>query len=124
MISDPQAQQPTSDVALPSKLRRVTRDISSSLPNSIEHGASFPQSMIADTRRTKRYGTGGRVTPTAAAAAKTMALVPITIETIPLSVPGARSCVEPTGSITPQGFQASPHTVDWLVLKGFIVHWL
>src|SRR5262245_24757489 len=30
-----------------------------------------------------------------------MALVPITIETIPLPVPGARSCVEPTGSITP-----------------------
>jgi hypothetical protein len=29
-----------------------------------------------------------------------MALVPITIETIPLPVPGARSCVEPTGSIT------------------------
>ena len=30
-----------------------------------------------------------------------MALVPVTIETIPLPVPGARSCLEPTGSITP-----------------------
>jgi len=52
----------------------------------------------------KRASAGGakaKTTPTAAAAAKTMVLVPITIETIPLPIPGARSSVEPTGSITP-----------------------